>query len=270
MTRAHGRPPWMLFAGAVLFGLVAACSARSPGPGADSGTPIASSIRDPVEPRFAARGAARPLRDRRLIPYNLEEDCPGCTGFVDSYALALEERLGRPVEVNNYSRHDGARPSISSRSSPLRRVSPISSRTPMSSSCRSASTTTSVSRVPSPLPEPVSEQDSDEAWVRAFAHTSARASTPSSQGGGASRLGVRSAPGPRDRRGRRGADFLRLWNGWDVWTGWRRTPSTRWSRPPITRCAPGTRRSARRRRRTTSSALTSTERSTVETGAPRR
>ena len=43
------------------------------------------------------------------IPFNLEEDCPGCTGFVDSYAGALEAELGEPVAVVNRSRHDGAR-----------------------------------------------------------------------------------------------------------------------------------------------------------------
>jgi lysophospholipase L1-like esterase len=43
------------------------------------------------------------------IPYNLETDCPGCTGFVDSYAAALETEVGEPVAALNRSRHDGAR-----------------------------------------------------------------------------------------------------------------------------------------------------------------
>ena len=43
------------------------------------------------------------------IPYNLERDCPGCTGFVDSYAAALETETGQSVGVLNRSRHDGAR-----------------------------------------------------------------------------------------------------------------------------------------------------------------
>jgi lysophospholipase L1-like esterase len=42
------------------------------------------------------------------IPYNLESDCPGCTGFVDSYAAALEDELGETVTAINRSRHDGA------------------------------------------------------------------------------------------------------------------------------------------------------------------
>lgn len=43
------------------------------------------------------------------IPYNLSSDCPGCTGFVDSYAAALETEMDQSVEVLNRSRHDGAR-----------------------------------------------------------------------------------------------------------------------------------------------------------------
>ncbi len=43
------------------------------------------------------------------IPFNSPGDCPGCTGFVDSYAAALGEDLDRPVAVVNRSRHDGAR-----------------------------------------------------------------------------------------------------------------------------------------------------------------
>ena len=43
------------------------------------------------------------------IPYNLEADCPGCTGFVDSYAAALEDETGEGVTALNRSRHDGAR-----------------------------------------------------------------------------------------------------------------------------------------------------------------
>jgi hypothetical protein len=35
--------------------------------------------------------------------------CSSCTGFVDSVAAELESRSGRPVTVENRSRHDGAR-----------------------------------------------------------------------------------------------------------------------------------------------------------------
>jgi lysophospholipase L1-like esterase len=43
------------------------------------------------------------------IPFNLDADCPGCTGFVESYAKALEAERGEPVLAVNRSRHDGAR-----------------------------------------------------------------------------------------------------------------------------------------------------------------
>lgn len=43
------------------------------------------------------------------IPYNDPMDCPGCTGFVDSYAEALTSEVGQPVTASNRSRHDGAR-----------------------------------------------------------------------------------------------------------------------------------------------------------------
>lgn len=43
------------------------------------------------------------------IPYNDPGDCPGCTGFVDSYAEALAIDAGEPVTASNRSRHDGAR-----------------------------------------------------------------------------------------------------------------------------------------------------------------
>lgn len=41
------------------------------------------------------------------IPFNSPDDCPGCTGFIDRYADAAAEALGRPVEVENLSSHSG-------------------------------------------------------------------------------------------------------------------------------------------------------------------
>ena len=41
------------------------------------------------------------------IPYNSPEDCPGCTGFVDSYADAVAAATGRTVDVTNLSEHTG-------------------------------------------------------------------------------------------------------------------------------------------------------------------
>ncbi|MCW2760769.1 MAG: hydrolase family protein [Marmoricola sp.] len=43
------------------------------------------------------------------IPYNASADCPGCTAFADSYGTALERKLRRQVNVENLSRHDGAK-----------------------------------------------------------------------------------------------------------------------------------------------------------------
>jgi hypothetical protein len=41
------------------------------------------------------------------IPYNSPDDCPGCTGFVDRYAKAIEAATGKHVEVKNHSLHTG-------------------------------------------------------------------------------------------------------------------------------------------------------------------
>jgi lysophospholipase L1-like esterase len=43
------------------------------------------------------------------IPFNSPYDCPGCTGFVESYAEALTESTGESYAAVNRSRHDGAR-----------------------------------------------------------------------------------------------------------------------------------------------------------------
>jgi lysophospholipase L1-like esterase len=39
------------------------------------------------------------------IPYNSPGDCPGCTGFVDQYAKAVEKATGKHVTVQNLSQH---------------------------------------------------------------------------------------------------------------------------------------------------------------------
>ena len=43
------------------------------------------------------------------IPFNSPNDCPGCTGFVESYAVALGEQSGVEYTTINRSRHDGAK-----------------------------------------------------------------------------------------------------------------------------------------------------------------
>ena len=41
------------------------------------------------------------------IPYNSPDDCSGCTGFVDQYAVAVEKATGKHVTVQNLSQHTG-------------------------------------------------------------------------------------------------------------------------------------------------------------------
>jgi lysophospholipase L1-like esterase len=41
------------------------------------------------------------------IPYNSPQDCPGCKGFVELYAAALQRAAGRHVVVQNLSEHNG-------------------------------------------------------------------------------------------------------------------------------------------------------------------
>ena len=41
------------------------------------------------------------------IPFNSSNDCPGCIGFVDRYAAAIEAATGETVGVQNLSQHNG-------------------------------------------------------------------------------------------------------------------------------------------------------------------
>ena len=41
------------------------------------------------------------------IPYNSQEDCPSCRGFVTTYAEALAQATGQKVETKNRSEHTG-------------------------------------------------------------------------------------------------------------------------------------------------------------------
>ncbi|MCU1447498.1 SGNH/GDSL hydrolase family protein [Cryobacterium sp.] len=43
------------------------------------------------------------------IPFNSPDDCPGCVGFVESYAEALSDSSDEIYTAVNRSRHDGAR-----------------------------------------------------------------------------------------------------------------------------------------------------------------
>jgi len=81
--------------------MLAACSSAAP------------SSEEPTVPESAAPSEAAEglvlVAIGDSIPYNAPEDCPACTGFVDSYSEALAIEIGQPVTANNWSRHDGAR-----------------------------------------------------------------------------------------------------------------------------------------------------------------
>ena len=65
---------------------------------------------DPTAEAAPATSAADPLSLVAIgdsIPYNSPDDCPGCTGFVDSYADAVAAATGRTVDVTNLSEHTG-------------------------------------------------------------------------------------------------------------------------------------------------------------------
>lgn len=72
-----------------------------------------SAARDPSEAPGSAEASAAAdvvlVAMGDSIPVNLDADCPGCTGFVSSYAEALGAELGEPVQALNRARHDGAR-----------------------------------------------------------------------------------------------------------------------------------------------------------------
>lgn len=87
---------------AAVLGLTLAACSNEDAPSSSDGT--SSATRSPT--------AAAPFRVVVIgdsLPYNSDQDCPGCRGFADTYGEALEGELDRPVEVQNLSRHDGAR-----------------------------------------------------------------------------------------------------------------------------------------------------------------
>jgi lysophospholipase L1-like esterase len=59
---------------------------------------------------MASKNESGPLRLVAIgdsIPQNNPRDCPGCTGFVDRYARAVEKATNRRVTVQNLSQHTG-------------------------------------------------------------------------------------------------------------------------------------------------------------------
>ena len=64
----------------------------------------------PSSPTSAPATAAAPLSLVVIgdsIPYNGQEDCPNCKGFVTQYANALAKATGREVTTKNRSEHTG-------------------------------------------------------------------------------------------------------------------------------------------------------------------
>jgi len=96
MNSRPGRRLWPIAALVCVAAIVVGCSQPTSPPTAGGASPTAD---DGFV--LVAMGDS--------IPYNSPNDCPGCTGFVDSYAAYLGAELGEPVAVKNVSRHDGAR-----------------------------------------------------------------------------------------------------------------------------------------------------------------
>ena len=66
----------------------------------------------PASPSSSAPSSAAPAPLSLVvigdsIPYNSQEDCPNCRGFVTRYAEALAQATGREVETKNRSEHTG-------------------------------------------------------------------------------------------------------------------------------------------------------------------
>jgi lysophospholipase L1-like esterase len=84
-----------------MMGLLAATGcAGQPDRGGSRDEPVPSATESGQSLRLVVVGDS--------IPFNLALDCPGCTGFVDSFAERAGDELGVTVVVSNRSRHDGA------------------------------------------------------------------------------------------------------------------------------------------------------------------
>ena len=90
---------------AVLVGCgTSASPTRSPAPSASTAVTSAN-------PSSTAAPSAEPeltlVAVGDSIPFNSNDDCPGCTGFVTRYATALDTATGKRVGVRNLSQHNG-------------------------------------------------------------------------------------------------------------------------------------------------------------------
>lgn len=88
--------------------MLVACSSAAPASMEEQPSEEPSPTPASVPPSVAAE-ALSVVAIGDSIPFNDSADCPGCIGFVNSFADALEADAGEPVEASNWSRHDGAR-----------------------------------------------------------------------------------------------------------------------------------------------------------------
>ena len=86
-----------VIAGIAMLTLAACSSTGSPAGGGPATPPSGQSTSGPAGLSLVAIGDS--------IPDNSPGDCPGCTGFVDQYAKAVEKATGKHVTVQNLSQH---------------------------------------------------------------------------------------------------------------------------------------------------------------------
>lgn len=101
----------------LVFGLALWLSACASSSGASTTlatiTSTSTSTSEVATTSSEAPTTTTPAADFRLvaigdsIPFNSSNDCPGCTGFVDRYADAIESATGKVVEARNLSQHTG-------------------------------------------------------------------------------------------------------------------------------------------------------------------
>ena len=100
--RRIGRRCMTVIAGLAMLAMAACGTTASPAGGGPAAPP-------PGQPASSPAGPAglRLVTIGDSIPYNSPDDCPGCTGFVDQYAKAVEKATGKHVTVQNLSQHTG-------------------------------------------------------------------------------------------------------------------------------------------------------------------
>jgi lysophospholipase L1-like esterase len=96
-----------------LFAILASATLAACG-GGTGATPTAAPATAPLTAAPTVEATTAPTQAAGLtlvaigdsIPYNSEDDCPECVGFVDQYGTALGEAAGKTVTVQNNSEHN--------------------------------------------------------------------------------------------------------------------------------------------------------------------